>query len=341
MTGTPPTGTPVIVLQSVRAFRSTTNPYLVQLVAAMPHGVATEMFTWRRAITGRYDVLHAHWPEVLLRGRSGVLRHVARLVLFSLLLARIRSSRIVVVRTLHNVGTHEAEGPLHRWLLDNFDSATTLWVRLNPQTVLPRPREARTIPHGHYRDWFPVPSDSVVPGRILCFGLIRPYKGVEALLGAFRRVADVAASLHVVGKPASSALDAEVRALAAGDPRIALTLDYVDDPTLAAEVGEAQLVILPYRNMHNSGALLLALSLDRPVLVPGNIVTRDLAAEVGTDWVMTFDGELTAQTVSSALDWSAAPRQAGPDLSRREWSVIGEQHAEAYRAAITPRGRTR
>ena len=39
-------------------------------------------------------------------------------------------------------------------------------------------------------------------------------------------------------------------------------------------------MVLPYRQMHNSGAVLAALSLDRPVLVPATD-QRGLGAEVG------------------------------------------------------------
>ena len=56
--------------------------------------------------------------------------------------------------------------------------------------------------------------------------------------------------------------------------------------------------MLPYRHMHNSGAALTALSLDRPVLVPETDVNRDLARETGPGWVVTFAGELRPATWS-------------------------------------------
>jgi beta-1,4-mannosyltransferase len=72
-------------------------------------------------------------------------------------------------------------------------------------------------------------------------------------------------------------------------PRVRLTLRHADDDELVEAVGEAQVVVLPYRQMHNSGALLLALSLDRRVLVPSGPVTDELAARVGEHWVCTAD----------------------------------------------------
>ena len=56
-------------------------------------------------------------------------------------------------------------------------------------------------------------------------------------------------------------------------------------------------------------AALLALSLDRPVLVPANPVNDRLAEEVGPVWVQRYAGALTAEVLTSAL----AAVRSGPD----------------------------
>jgi beta-1,4-mannosyltransferase len=100
-------------------------------------------------------------------------------------------------------------------------------------------------------------------------------------------------------------------------------------------VTSAQLVVLPYREMHNSGTALTALSLDRPVLVPDNEVTRRLAHEVGDAWVHHFRGDLDARDIETALDEAAALGDSDrPDLSLREWDRAGADHVRAYRRAV-------
>ena len=95
---------------------------------------------------------------------------------------------------------------------------------------------------------------------VLFFGLVRQYKGVEDLLAAFRDLPDEGASLRVVGYPEDAALGRSVTEQAAADSRIGVRLECVDDETLAAEISAAQVVVLPYRHLHNSGAALLALN---------------------------------------------------------------------------------
>ena len=258
-------------------------------------------FSWRTALFGRYDVLHVHWPELLMRGVDRP-RTWARHVLCTLLLARLRLRRTAVVRTVHNVEPHETGSRFERALLAWFDRSTTHWITLTSSTALPAGRTSTVIPHGHYREWFAeyqVPA--TVPDRLLFFGLVRSYKGVLSLVETSRDWPEPRATLHVLGRPHPPSYGAEVEACAAPDDRVRLVLEHVDDATLAEEIGQAELVVLPYREMRNSGALLLALSLGRPVLAPVTPTTAEIADEVGPGWVISDDPPLTAGVLATAL----------------------------------------
>ncbi|THG30802.1 glycosyltransferase [Naasia lichenicola] len=321
------------VLQSFPGRGPQTNPYLLQLTDSLGSDVEVMYFSWRTALLGSYDVLHLHWPERLARGSSTAKTFVRRLALMALI-ARISRRKTPVVRTMHNLATHEAGDRWERALLRAMDARTTAWIRLNPFTPTPSEVSTVTIRHGHYRDWYPQPSSSdVIPGRILFFGLIRPYKGVEDLIGAFAALDDPSASLRLAGKPKSAELAGSIAAASLGDHRVSSVLRHLADDELSQEIGASQLVVLPYRAVHNSGAAILALSLGRPVLMPSGETTEWLSEEMGPGWVRTFAGPLTPEILREAL--AAAAELAGhPDLSRLEWRGIGEAHVRAYRAAI-------
>ncbi len=327
-----------VVLQSTGKPDDTTNPYLVQLLNALPENVEVRYFSVRDALFSRYDLFHVHWPEYLLRHRTP-LTTLAKQACAFLLLLRLWVMRVPVVRTLHNVKPHEQGGMIERLLLRWLDRLTTRRIRIN---AVERDADTATdtILHGHYRDWFAaqhVPSS--VNGRLLCFGLIRPYKGVETLIAAFHELTDAGASLRIVGKPVSPAMRQTVEDACAADARTSTRLEYVGDGMLAQEIGEAQCVVLPYRDMQNSGALLLALSLARPVLVPRSEANAVLAAEVGEEWVRLYDGALDANVLADALRAQAGPRrQTAPDLSRRDWPRLGRQHHATYMAALAAAG---
>ncbi|QGQ20152.1 glycosyl transferase [Cellulomonas sp. JZ18] len=331
------------VLQSFREPRTTTNPYLVQLRDALaPHAdVAT--FRWSRALAGRYDVLHVHWPEVVV-DRGTRVRRWAATAAFALVVLRASTGGRVLVRTVHNVQPHErphrATAAVTRWC----DRRTGWWIRLNDRTPVPDPARASTVPHGDYATWFAsYPAARPVPGRLVSVGLVRAYKGVEDLVAAVRATPPDGLDLVVAGRAATPAVADAVRAAAGDDPRVRLDLRHVDDEQLVAEVTAAELVVLPYRAMHNSGAALLALSLARPVLVPDGEVVADLAAEVGPAWVRRFTPPLTSQTLREEVAALRADPPAGaPDLRARRWDRVAEGHVRAYEAALAAaRGRSR
>jgi beta-1,4-mannosyltransferase len=329
---------PLRVLQSFPEPRPTTNPYVIMLrrvLDGLPE-VDLRTFTWTRALGGRYDVFHAHWPEILLSGRDPA-RRLVRRVLFAAFLLRLGVTGTPVVRTAHNVRPHTPLSGVEAFLLRALERRTTGVIRLNEQTPVPAGLGVHTVPHGHYRDWFADhPEPPSTRAHVAFVGLIRPYKNVEGLIKAVREATALGSevTLEVAGQPADPGLGTSLRRAADGMPQISLRLEHLSDEDLVDVVGRAELVVLPYRELHNSGAALLALSLDRPVLLPDNEVTRQLAAEVGAGWVLRYSGDLTGEKILAALEQARAlPSATRPDLTRRAWDRAGLDHLAAYRQA--------
>jgi beta-1,4-mannosyltransferase len=337
------TGDPIRVLESFPRPSSSTNPYITQLARALEHEPEVQplYFGWRTALLGRYDVVHLHWPETLLRGGNSPVRRVARVLLTACLCLRLWVTRTPVVRTWHNLERPPGLNRLDHLLLSFLDRLTGFRIMLNDFTPVPRGTRSVTIRHGHYRDWFAdFPREASTSGRLAFVGRVRPYKGVEHLIETFSQMDDPALSLSIAGLPSTVEIADAVTRLVAADPRVELSLGYIDETALVRAVTNAQLVVLPYRHMHNSGAVLTALSLDRPVLVPENDINRNLADEVGHAWVHMYDGDLRAEHLERTLGLlGKAFPPGGPDLSDREWDDVGRAHLLAFRQAIGPPGR--
>jgi len=334
---------PITVLQQFPVPRPTTNPYLIMLadhLRAVP-GVTVLNFTWMTAFRGRYDVFHVHWPEILGTG-NGALKSLARQVLTVLLLVRLAATRTPIVRTVHNVELPSGLNRRQRALLRLIDRRTAHRITLNTTTTLPAGQDSTLIPHGHYREWFArYARAEAITGRLGYFGLVRRYKGVETLLDAFDHFAtrDAEVSLRIGGRPSTPELQATVEGLVTRPARTLLDLHFLSDAELVDIATGAELVVLPYRFMHNSGSTLAALSLDRPVLVPDNEVNRALESEVGPGWVHRFTGELDAEDLTVALAAVRSTDRATPVFRDREWGPAATRHVEAYRRAIRSRPR--
>ena len=281
-------------------------------------------------------MLHVHWPDALLAGRHWWTRAGKR-VAFAGLVARLRLRRIAVVRTVHNV-TPPSGPRLDRALIRALDRRTDVRIRIAAQTPDADGVPSVLIPHGHYRTWFErMPQAAMVPGQLGYVGLIKPYKGVERLVDAYAAASaiDPTLTLRISGKPVDEGIERRLRAATARLDGLETTLRYVGEAEFVEVVTSSELVVLPYRFMHNSGTALAALSLGRPILVPANEVNRALSSEVGPGWVQQFDGDLTAGALLDAMRaLRADPPAAAPDLSARGWDDAGALHAGAYLLAL-------
>ena len=331
------------------------NPYTWLLYSHLgPLGVRVDEFTPARALRGGYDVLHVHWPEKAMNSSWLPLRAAgAAAALSTIVAARRHGAR--VVWTAHNASPHESA---HPGLERRFWAALVRRVHgvIHPSEAGRRMVEARfpgiaerpsaVIPIGHFRGSYPdevsraearAVLDIPEGARVVTFvGLLRGYKNVPHLIRTVRALPPQAGEvvLQVAGAPQPQALGEEVRAAAGDDPRIRLALGHVPDDRVQHYLRAADLVVLPFRDITNSASALLALSFDRPILVPALGAMGELRDLAGDEWVRTYAGELTPAVLTAALEWAGRHRRdLAPDLEALDWQRIAEQTLALYRAA--------
>jgi len=135
------------------------------------------------------------------------------------------------------------------------------------------PARVHVIPHGALAHLAgaaeaapaPPPFETDKP-VVLCFGLMRPYKGIDLLLEAWRGIAD--AELWIVGG-ARMDVSALLDALRSPDAPAGVRFvpRFIGDDELGAYFRRADLVVLPYREIDQSGVLFTALAFGKPLLL--------------------------------------------------------------------------
>jgi beta-1,4-mannosyltransferase len=337
---------PIRVLSAPGPRHDSTNQTVRMLVESLPDHVEVRTFSWARALLSRYDVLHVHWPEYVMRHRKRANARLKR-ALFALLLVRTTVLRTPTVWTVHNVRPHEPGPRAEQILLDVWSRRATRRVYMY-ESALPSPRGRRDvcIPRGDYEPMYGTrrergPSVPPSPGRLLLFGVLRPYKGIERLIDAFREADEENWELLITGGVFRESYGREL--LRANDLKnVTVRIQVLSDDELAEVILNSAIVVLPYRDMYNSGAALLSLTLRRPVLVPDTPTMRELRREVGEHWVHLFDGELTTEHLRQAVRAAAVPPDCGPDLTRRDWAHVGRSYAALYDSVVrTRRGKRR
>ncbi|MFE1645852.1 glycosyl transferase [Microbacterium sp. P01] len=324
------------VLEAVEAPGDTLK-FINQIVDFAPDSVSFSFFSWRRVLLSSYDVIHFHWPEHLIRDVRPIRRFVKR-SLFRILLARLRLQRLPVVRTVHNVSPHTPGDQEEERLLAALDRQVTEHVVLNECTPRGSDQRATLIRHAHYRDRFEAePREESIPGRLLFLGRIEPYKGLLELIDTVTYRPAGVNELRIVGKPVPDLVASLSEAIDRGAEAfpISARLTYVTDTDMVKEVTAAEALVLPYREMHNSGVMLVALSLARPVIVPRSCTTTMLAEEVGAGWVIEYDGPLTDQVLADAMDdLRSHDRAIDPVLDTRDWLHVANAYAAVFTSAL-------
>lgn len=314
-------------------------------------GVPVDQFSPGHILLRRYTVYHIHWPEKHMARKhwlSAALYTAVELMLIAL--ARLRGARIVW--TVHNVRSHEGWYPrLERWCwrttlklvdasLHFSDAGRAIAFERFPEL---QRRPSFLVPHPHYRQIYPdhmtrrearerlgLQQDAPVA---LFLGAIRPYKNVTGLLRAFREVQQSNARLVVAGRAASPTLADSIAREADCDARVLLHDSFIPDEAIQDYMKAADLVVLPFSDVLNSGSALLALSFHRPVLVADRGAMRELQERSGSEWVRLFDGTLAGDDLSVALAWARAPgRPAECPCDWADPARVAADTVDAYRA---------
>jgi glycosyltransferase involved in cell wall biosynthesis len=291
----------------------------------------------RRAKGAR--LVHLHWVFAFFipsSERFPVLRWLLQ-AWFMVWLRSIRLSRMQLVWTVHNVLPH---GPVfgddaaaRRALVD----ASDLVIAHSPAALRELralgavPRKSVVIPHGPIGPARPagalrMPGAGEGSRRLLFFGKVREYKGVEELLAAMTSVpSDLAMQLMVAGDCDDPALRRSLTRLARNaGARVVLRLEEIPDAEVTPLLAAADAVVIPYRRVTTSGSAMLALAHGRPLVVPELGSLADLPERAVVRYDATVPGlasALTKVTTISAkelADMSAAARAYAEGTTWRE-----------------------
>jgi beta-1,4-mannosyltransferase len=284
-------------------------------------GYSVRAFQWKSLGLRRTNFIVLHWPDEFFvnRGIACLLKAVIKLGI--IYIAKIRW-RAKIVWVAHNAAPHDADNQLSTvrgWFLRSLDGVVflseysrRLIVDLYPEIA--KCKSLATV-HGHYRGTSVtqetpsrMPSDII---QLVQFGQIRPYKNIEVLIDA---VASTSSGFHllVAGMAMDRALCLGIKARAQLLPHI--TLDFRDAPIsdveLEAIVDGADAVVLPYKNILNSGSALFSLSRNRPILAPNMGSLPELRDTVGEEWIYLYDGEFRQEVLLDFREWMLTTRRA-------------------------------
>ena len=289
--------------------------------------------------------------------------HVGLLELFNVLLAKLLGIRVVV--TAHDVQAF-VEHLSVPWMLKTAYRISDKVIAQSKvsegelRKVLRVPEaKIAVIPHGNYlhfiekvptreeptreeaRAWVGLPNEGQV---LLFFGHIKRVKGLDILLEAMPRLIQEHpdTTLLVAGKVWKDDMQRyrkQIEALGLSE-NCTLHTRFIPDSEVAYYYAAADLVVLPYRRIYQSGVLLLAMSFGKPVAVSDIEGMTEIVIDGYNGYVFPAgNAEALADKLIKVTSNSEELRQVGARAlshmqEHHDWHVIGPMTAACYRSVL-------
>ncbi len=342
----------LIKILAFPAFKNkNSNPYNYLLYSGIEAlDIDVKEFSFLACLRLKYDVIHVHWPELYLNSHYALKAFCySVLFLFSLCIAKLCGKKIIW--TVHNLKPHHIKYPLlnrYFWLIylrlvDGFISLS----HANEQLFLDEFKELQCLPrvaihHGLYSGFY---DDSVTKMQArqklgipqeqnvnLFMGQIKGYKNIDTLIELFSSSPQLQNHILIIaGKFESQSYYQEVAAKTASTSNIIIHNKFIPNNELQFYFRAADLCILPFNNIFNSGSVLLSVSFNTPVLVPESPNFAEYAMLLQKGLIRTYRDQLTPELILSV---TATNKELGKDCETISWGYLQEKMARFYNSIV-------
>ncbi|MDX2360029.1 MAG: glycosyltransferase [Crocinitomicaceae bacterium] len=251
--------------------------------------------------------------------------------LLVLLLAKFFKFKKVL--TLHDVDplSNQSANFLHTWSYKLVDTVIVhnefSKIELEKKSI--QSEKIYVIPHGNY-----IPFVSKLPPRkndghlnLLFFGQIKEEKGLAVLLDAITEVVKTRQNIHltIAGRPWRRGADTYIEQISNNDLTKYVTsrFEYIPNEEVNGYFANADIVVLPYKRIYQSGVALLAMSMGRAVLASNLPPFQELIEDGRTGCLFETENSLElSKKIIEIMDQSESLNE----LTENAMTMLDEQY---------------
>ena len=238
------------------------------------------------------------------------------------LLVNICLSRIVDVMTVKCSRAEETLGEVYRM-------SSTEKIRVVPDGNY-IPVYPNTVTREEARNRLKIDEDEFV---YLYFGVIREYKGVPELVKAYENLNTTDSCLYIVGTPRSEHLKSYLSSASDERDDIKTVLEYVPDEEVQMYMNAADVVVLPFRDVLNSGSVHLSMSFGKPVVAPSLGCIPETVDESNRFLYSPEDENVLREILKKVRDVEDLEQIGDANYAKAEkmtWEKSARKYAEIY-----------
>lgn len=299
-----------------------------------------------------FTLFHLHWAMFTDKPRNTLEKILFFIYTFGLILY-IKMLGYRLVWTVHNVLPHEPM-TIHDSSITHLLCSVSDAKIVHSKSTIEQLRQLHCdisrihiILHGNYISWYPntvsqedarsilgIEKAAVV---FLCFGEIKPYKGIEDMLRVFRHCAlqrkDLV--LLIAGSLRDNAMSGQLEQYTRGiSSQVKTMFRYIPDREVQYVMQAADVVVYPFRAITTSGSVLLALSFGKAIIYPALGSLKDIPGSVGFVYsAADKDGLQNAMVQACASDKKVLKtmgRHAYTYAASLSWKDIAQQTEAIY-----------
>ncbi len=208
-----------------------------------------------------------------------------------------------------------------RSFMDTYQDIAPTRLHIIPHIALEDPYLPADASIEQARQVLNLPADAMI---LLFFGVIKPYKGLDCLLKAFAAASQQVSTLHLViaGHPENPLDKALLVEFGKQHSNVTLRLEYIRSTEKWQYHLAADVVIFPYRQIYQSGALLNAMTYGKAVIatnIGGLPETVD-----GNGWIVPVDD---SDALADAMIQAASNRDQLVKMGQRSREIIDQRHS--------------
>lgn len=302
------------------------------------------------------NIIHLQWAHPFILARSRV-KAIIKSVSFIGEFLILKLLRIKIVWTVHNIVSHEKEFPhlelFFNQLIAHLCNKIIVHSSFAKKMVIIKYKVGesliRIIPHGNYIHWY---ENKIAEAQareklqlskkdivFLHFGLIRPYKGVPELIDAFKKLTSNLAKLLIVGRPLDNEVSKDLQIRCEENENIITIFEFIPDNELQLYMNAANFLVLPYRDILTSGAIILAMSFSKAIIARKIGCISEILDEQGGFLYnpLEKDGLLKAMQLALITDFKKMRIMGEHNLEiakKLRWDDIAKKTCEVYRQCL-------
>lgn len=273
------------------------NPYQYLMITGLNSSDNIEAFSGvdnrflgiiKTVLTYKPDYLHFDWIQsYYIRKKHWMTILLLPIFIFQVLYVKY-FTKTKIVWTLHNIMPHNVDYLRFNHWVRHFFARQCEWIRVFSEDSIARATQELeiykekfiVIPEGDYTSVYPntitqqeariklnLSLDSKV---LLSLGYIKPYKGIENLIHEFSKIKNEKVQLIIAGQIMDQIYFDNIQKsiIYLNDNRIQLKSVFIPVEKLQIYYNAADVVVLPFDKVENSGSAIMAMGFKKPILAP-------------------------------------------------------------------------